>query len=94
MSATETLQTTAHQVEELRDGLSRVRGVLEQTESVLTVADDVLGKADEVLVQAAEAVEVSRRWAPRVAVVVGIVVMAGVAGVVVWRARRSRRESE
>jgi len=56
MSAVETLQSTAEQVEELRTGLGRVRGILEQTESVLDVADDVLGKADDVLVSAAEAV--------------------------------------
>jgi len=90
MSAVETLQSTAEQVEELRTGLGRVRGILEQTESVLDVADDVLGKADGVLVSAAEAVETSRRWAPRVALVVGVVVAAGVAGVVIYRMRRKR----
>lgn len=87
MSALETLQTTAVQVEELRTGLSRVRGVLEQTESVLTVADDVLGRADDVLNSAADAVQTSRRWMPRVALVVGVVAVVGIAGYVVMRLR-------
>ncbi len=92
MSATETLHTTALHVGELRDGLGRVRSVLEQADSVLTVADDVLGTADDVLEQAAEAVATSRRWAPRVALVVGVVAVAGVAGYILWR--RSRRHGD
>jgi|GEM_PF-3019101 hypothetical protein len=93
MSAVEALHTTALQVGDLRDGLGRVRSVLEQADSVLTVADDVLGKADDVLEQAAEAVETSRRWAPRVAVVVGVLAVAGVVGFVVWRRTRRRDDS-
>lgn len=92
MSAVETLHTTATQVGDLRDGLGRVRSVLEQADSVLTVADEVLGKADDVLEQAADAVETSRRWAPRVAIVVGVLAVAGIAGYVVWR--RTRRGDE
>ena len=94
MSAAETLQTTASQVEGLRDGLGRVRDVLEQADAVLTVADDVLGKTDEVLEQTANAIETSRHWAPRVFLVVGALAVAGAAGYVIWRrTRRSGDES-
>ena len=88
MSVMEQLQARAGQVEGVREGLDRVRGVLEQTESVLTVADELLSVADDVLNQAAEAVEKSKRWAPRVAIVLGVVAVAGVATVVVLRMRR------
>ncbi len=94
MSAAETLQTTATQVEGLRDGLGRVRDVLEQADAVLTVADDVLGKTDEVLEQAADAIETSRRWAPRVALAVGALAVAGVAGYVIWRRTRRRDDDQ
>lgn len=87
MSIVEQLQTSAANVEGVRDGLGRLRGALEQTESVLTVADDVLGKADDVLVQAADALETSKRWAPRAALVLGVVAVAALGVVVVMRMR-------
>ena len=92
MSVTDQLLTAATQVEGVRDGLGRLRDVLEQTDSVLTVADDVLGRADDVLGHAAEAVEQSKRWAPRVVVVVGVVAVAAVGAFVVMRMRRRSQE--
>jgi hypothetical protein len=88
MSIVEQLQSSAANVEGVRDGLGRLRGALEQTESVLNVADDVLGKADEVLVQAADALESSKRWAPRIALVLGVIAVAAVGIVVVTRLRK------
>lgn len=88
MSIVEQLQSSAANVEGVRDGLGRLRGALEQAESVLTIADDVLEKADDVLVQAADAVESSKRWAPRVALVLGVAAVAAVGVVVVMRLRK------
>jgi type IV secretory pathway component VirB8 len=88
MSVVEQLHSTAVSVEGVRDGLGRLRGALEQTESVLDVADDVLGKADEVLESAAEALETSKRWAPRVALVLGVVTVAAIGVVVIMRLRQ------
>ena len=92
MSIVEQLQTSAANVEGVRDGLGRLRTALEQTETVLGVADDVLGKADDVLVQAADALETSKRWAPRAALVVGVVAVATVGVIVVMRLRKRRDE--
>ena len=92
MSMTETLGNTAIQVEGLRDGLGRLRSVLDQTDAVLDVADDVLSKADEMLGQAVDAVENSKRWAPRVALVLGVAAALGVAAIVVIRLRRAKSE--
>jgi glycosyltransferase A (GT-A) superfamily protein (DUF2064 family) len=89
MSVVEQLQSTAANVEGVREGLGRLRGALEQTESVLTIADDVLGMTDEVLESAAEALEKSKRWAPRLAIVLGVVAVAAI-GVVVVRRLRAR----
>ncbi|MBU6310947.1 MAG: hypothetical protein KGN38_00285 [Actinomycetales bacterium] len=88
MSVTDELSATAERVEDLREGLGRVRGVIEQADSVLTVADDLLGKADEMIAQANEALEQSRRWAPRVAIALGVVAVAAIGTVVVLRMRR------
>lgn len=88
MSVVTQLQSTAANVEGVREGLGRLRGALEQTESVLTIADDVLGKTDEVLESAAEAIETSKRWAPRAAVVLGVVAVAAIGVVVVMRLRK------
>lgn len=88
MSVVEQLQSTAANVEGVREGLGRLRGALEQTESVLTIADEVLGKTDEVLESAAEALETSKRWAPRVALVVGVVAVAAIGVAVVMRLRK------
>ena len=93
MSVSDQIITTAGQVEGLRDGLGRIREVLDQTDSVLDVADAVLEKADEVLGQAAEAVQQSRRWAPRVAIVVGVFAVAAIGAVIVMR-MRSRADDE
>jgi hypothetical protein len=88
MSVVTQLHSTAANVEGVREGLGRLRGALEQTESVLTIADDVLGRTDEVLESAAEAIETSKRWAPRAAVVLGVVAVAAIGVVVVMRLRR------
>lgn len=88
MSVVEQLQSSAANVEGVREGLGRLRGALEQTETVLDIADDVLGKADDVLESAAEAIETSKRWAPRAALVLGIAALAGGAVFVVWRLRQ------
>ena len=87
MSVSEQLLVTATQVEGVRGGLDRLREVLEQTDSVLGVADQALGKADEVLGQAAEAIESSKRWAPRVAIVIGVIAVAAIGTVIVLRMR-------
>ena len=88
MSVVEQLQSTAANVEGVREGLGRLRGALEQTESVLTIADEVLGRTDDVLESAAEALESSKHWAPRAALVLGVVAVAAIGGVVVIRLRR------
>jgi hypothetical protein len=92
MSVVEQLQSTATNVEEVRDGLGRLRGAMEQTESVLAVADGVLAITDEVLESAAEALEKSKRWAPRAALVLGVAAVATVGVIVVLRMRRKRDE--
>jgi hypothetical protein len=92
MSIVEQLQTSAANVEGVRDGLGRLRDALEQTEAVLNVADDVLGRADDVLVQAADALETSKRWAPRAALVLGVFAVAALGVVVVMRMRRRHDE--
>ena len=92
MSVTDELSATSVRVEDLREGLGRVRGVSEQADSVLTVADEMLGKADEMIAQANEALEQSKRWAPRVAIALGVVVIAAVGTVVVLRMRRRKHD--
>lgn len=92
MSVVEQLQSTAANVEGVREGLGRLRGALEQTESVLTIADDLLGRTDEVLESAAEALESSKRWAPRVGIVLGVVAVAAIGVVVVMRLRKRHNE--
>lgn len=94
MSMTEQLATTSVQVEGLRDGLGRLRDVLDQTDSILGVADDVLEMADEVLGQAAVAVEKGKRVLPRVGVVLAVAAVTGVALVVIVKIRRRRAQSE
>lgn len=93
MSMTEQLTTTSHQVEGLRDGLGRLRDVLDQTDSILGVAEDVLVKADDMLGQAVVAVEQGRRWAPRAGLVLGLVAAAGIAAIVVFRLRQKDNEA-
>jgi hypothetical protein len=92
MSVVEQLQSTAANVEGVREGLGRLRGALEQTESVLTIADDVLGRTDEVLESAAEALESSKRWAPRAGIVLGVVAVAAIGVVIVMRLRKRHDE--
>lgn len=92
MSLMEELSTTSLRVEDLREGLGRVRGVIDQADSVLSVADDVLGKADEIILQATEALEESKRWAPRVAIVLGVVALAAVGTVIVLRIRKRKQD--
>ncbi|MGA0978772.1 MAG: hypothetical protein ACO3UX_02350, partial [Candidatus Nanopelagicales bacterium] len=92
MSIVEQLQTSATNVEEVRDGLGLLEGPPKPTEAVLTVADDVLGRADDVLVGAADALESSKRWAPRAAVVLGVVAVATIGVVVVMRLRRRSQD--
>ena len=92
MSVVEQLQSTAANVEGAREGLGRLRGALEQTESVLTIADDVLGRTDVVLESAAEALESSKRWAPRAGIVLGVVAVAAIGVVIVMRLRKRHDE--
>lgn len=87
MSIVEQLQASAANVEGVRDGLGRLRSALDQTEAVLDVADDVLERADEVLVHTADALESSRRWMPRVVLVLGVAAVAAVGVIVVMRLR-------
>lgn len=92
MSVVEQLQSTAANVEGVREGLGRLRGALEQTESVLTIADDVLGRADVVLESAAEALDSSKRWAPRAGIVLGVVAVATIGVVIVIRLRKRHED--
>lgn len=92
MSVTDELSATSVRVEDLREGLGRVRGVIEQADSVLTIADEMLGRADEMIAQANEALEQSKRWAPRVAIVLGVVAVAAIGTVVVLRLRRRKND--
>jgi len=92
MSLVEELTASSVRVEELREGLGRVRDVVEQADSVLLVADEVLGKADDMILHATDALEQSKRWAPRVALIVGVMAVAAIGAVVVLRLRRRERE--
>lgn len=89
---TEQLTDTADRVEGLRGNLGRVRMVLDQTDAVLSTADDLLGRTDDFLEQATVTLESGRRWFPRVALVLGVVAVAGIATVVYIRMRRGARE--
>jgi len=89
---TEQLTDTADRVEGLRGNLGRVRMVLDQTDAVLSTADDLLGRTDDFLEQAKVTLESGRRWFPRVALVLGVVAVAGIATVVYIRMRRGARE--
>ena len=88
MSVVEQLQSTAVNVEGVREGLERMREALERSESVLIIADDVLAVTDDILESAADALEKSKRWAPRVAIVVGVVAIAAIGVVVITRLRK------
>jgi len=92
MSLMEELSITSLRVEDLREGLGGVRGVIDQADSVLSVADDVLGKADDIILQATEALEESKRWAPRVGIVLGVVALAAVGTVIVLRIRKRKQD--
>jgi len=94
MSLVEELTASSVRVEELREGLGRVREVVEQADSVLLVADDMLGRADDIILQASDALERSKRWAPRVALVVGVIAVATIGTVVVLRLRRRQKQDD
>ena len=84
MAILEVVESGHGHVTDLRYELDRVRDALDKT-------DAVLGVTDEALVRAESAIVNGRRWAPWVAVGIGVTVVAVVA-LVVWRKRQRSAE--
>jgi hypothetical protein len=80
MAILEAVEVGHGHVTDLRHELDRVREALDRTDAVLEVTDDAFAKAET-------AITTSRRWAPTVAVGVGIAAVAVIA-FVVWRRRQ------
>lgn len=78
MTLLEAVETGQERVGDLREELDRARTALDRTDAVLAVADDTLERAEA-------AITSSRRWAPVLAVAVGVAVVAVVVVVIVRR---------
>ena len=79
MALLEVVETGQGHVTDARYELDRVREALDRTDAVLGVADDALEKAETAIVT-------GRRWAPYVAIGLGVAA-AVVVVLVVWRRR-------
>lgn len=67
--------------------VDRVRGHVEVLREALDRTDAILGSAEEGIERLEDAVVTTKRWAPRVAIVVAAVAVAAVAFVVIRRSR-------
>ncbi|PHX61469.1 MAG: hypothetical protein CK552_00375 [Actinobacteria bacterium] len=80
MALLEVVESGQEHVVDLRHELDKVRDALDRTDAVLAIADETLTRAEEAIVQ-------SRRWAPVLVGVVGLVAV-GVAAAIISRRRR------
>ena len=98
MTMISTLEASETRVEDLRADIARVRSALDQTDAILGVAETWMNRAGSAFERAESALVASRRWAPRVGLVLGITAVAATAigvSVYVWRrsaAQRARSE--
>lgn len=93
MTIVSSLEASETRVEDLRSNIARVREALDQTDAVLGVAETWMNRAGTAFERAETAIVASRRWAPRVALVLGITAVAATAvGVSVYVWRRSAAE--
>ena len=86
MALLEVVQSSEEELGDLRSELSRVRRALDKTDAVLEFADDTLEKAEVVIVN-------SRKWAPIVVGVAGVVGVAAI-GATVFLIIRKRRQRQ
>jgi len=86
MALLEVVQSSEEELGDLRSELSRVRRALDKTDAVLEFADDTLEKAEAVIVN-------SRKWAPIVVGVAGVVGVAAI-GATVFLIIRKRRQRQ
>lgn len=80
MALLEVVESSQGHVTDARRELDRVREALDRTDAVLGVADDALERAETAIVS-------TRRWAPTVGIVVGVVAL-GIAVAIIVRRRR------
>jgi hypothetical protein len=95
MTVVSSLEASETRVEDLRADIARVRAALDHTDAILGVAETWMGRAGNAFERAESALVVSRRWAPRVALVVGVAAVAATAigvSVYVWRRSAAQRE--
>ncbi len=95
MTVISTLEASETRVEDLRADIARVRAALDQTDAILGVAETWMNRAGTAFERAETALVASRRWAPRVALVLGITAVAATAvgvSVYVWRRSAAQRE--
>ena len=81
MALLEVVESSQGRVTDLRHELDRAREALDRTDAVLATADSTLVHAENAIVN-------TRRMAPRVLLVVGVLALVGVAVVVVMKRRR------
>ena len=85
MALLEVVETSQEHVVELRHELDKVRDALDRTDAVLAIADETLMRAEGAIIQ-------SRRWAPVVLGVVGLLAV-GVTVAIVIRRRSDAKQS-
>ena len=74
----EVVETSQEHVVELRHELDKVRDALDRTDAVLAIADETLMRAEGAIIQ-------SRRWAPVVLGVVGLLAVGVTVAIVIRR---------
>lgn len=80
MALLEVVEASQGRVTDLRHELDRAREALDRTDAVLSTADSTLVKAESAIVN-------TRRWGPRVFLIIGAVALVGVAAVVIMKRR-------
>ena len=84
MELLEVVETSQEHVVELRHGLDKVRDALDRTDAVLAIADETLLRAEGAIVK-------SRRWAPVVLGVVGLLAVGVTVAIVIRRRSDAKR---
>ncbi|GDX32310.1 hypothetical protein LBMAG15_12440 [Actinomycetes bacterium] len=85
MALLEVVESSQEHVVDLRHELDIVRGALDRTDAVLAIADETLTRAEDVIVQ-------TRRWAPVLLGVLGLVAAGAAAAIVIHRRRKAALE--